>query len=217
MNRVVTIRRHLGGLLLVAAPALAGAGLPADHRYRDASESYYVMADVVSVSPRYGWHEVREPVERCVETGQRWQTRRWDDAGHHRYREPPRYRSGEGEGVAAGLVGGVIGGLIGHQFGGGDGKTALTIAGATLGATVARNHALRQRSFEPDGYRRYATGRGVRDYPVLRCTTAMETRRVRDVDGYDVRYRYNGRTFHKWMDEHPGEHVRVLVSVEPVY
>jgi uncharacterized protein YcfJ len=36
--------------------------------------------------------------------------------------------------VAGTVTGAVVGGLIGHQFGGGSGRTALTIGGAAAGA-----------------------------------------------------------------------------------
>ncbi|HEX7036291.1 MAG TPA: glycine zipper 2TM domain-containing protein [Pseudomonadales bacterium] len=164
---------------------------------------YYAYADVIDVTPRYGWHEVSEPVLQCVEPSR--PVRRY---GHHDdYRV--RHLSGDG---AAGLVGGLIGGLIGHQFGGGNGKTALTIAGAAIGASVARDFARERREFD-----RYDHGDWrERHEPVRHCTETYRTRRVRGVNGYDVTYRYRGATFHKWVDEHPGDVIRVRVDVEPV-
>jgi uncharacterized protein YcfJ len=41
-------------------------------------------------------------------------------------------RKGEGSGLGA-VGGAVVGGVVGHQFGGGGGKTALTVAGAAAG------------------------------------------------------------------------------------
>ncbi len=47
------------------------------------------------------------------------------------------------------IVGGAAGGVIGHQFGGGSGKTALTIAGA-VGGAVAGSQI--QKATEKDRY-----------------------------------------------------------------
>lgn len=200
----------------------AGAGAARAEPSRDLPEGggYYAYADVVDVTPRYGWHEVSEPVVQCVEPapsaryGHRddYRVHRHDYRNHH---DDRRDHSGSGEG-AAGLVGGLIGGLIGHQFGGGNGKTALTIAGAALGASVARGYVRERR--DVDRYRREWQGSEWRERyePVGQCAQTYRTRRVRGVNGYDVTYRYQGATFHKWVNEHPGDVIRVRVDVEPV-
>jgi uncharacterized protein YcfJ len=38
--------------------------------------------------------------------------------------------------VGGAVLGGVAGGVIGHQFGGGDGKTAMTVLGSVIGMGV---------------------------------------------------------------------------------
>ena len=210
-------------LLLSAMAGCASAPVEASRRVDAGHDAgYYVYADVVEVSPRYGWHEVTEPVRECVELAPErhfgWQDRsyrRYYDDRRPGYRHEPRHHAGEG---AAGLVGGLIGGLIGNQFGGGNGKTALTIAGAAIGASVARDHVRRSEHDYPGrsyrdhhGYEPYADARAV-----MSCTESERTRRVRGVNGYDVTYRYQGATFHKWVDEHPGDAIRVRVDVEPV-
>ena len=47
------------------------------------------------------------------------------------------------EGFVEAGVGYVIGGVIGHQFGGGNGKKALTVVGSLIGASVANDHSRR--------------------------------------------------------------------------
>ena len=42
------------------------------------------------------------------------------------------------------IFGSILGGVIGHQFGGGHGKTAATIAGAAIGGAVATNAQYRR-------------------------------------------------------------------------
>lgn len=186
-----------------------------------ASDSYVIDADVVRVSPRYGWREVSEPVRECVDVAAPYESRRragyphgshgfgyphdfHDDYAYRRHRHG-RHRTG-GDEAAAGLVGGLIGGLIGNQFGGGNGRTALTVAGALIGASVASDHVRRSRTYAvPERHYAPAT--------VRRCTDGYRTRQVRGPDGYDVSYRYQGRTFTKWMAQHPGDTVPVRVAV----
>lgn len=193
-------------LTLVAA---ARAEPPADDL--PAGGGYYAYAEVIDVTPHYGWRELSEPVLQCIEPPRH--APRWQSDLHH-HRDAERYRRGRdhhrpGEG-AAGLVGGLIGGLIGHQFGGGSGKTALTIAGAAIGASVARDYARERR--HGDAYRNDWPDR---HEPVRHCIERYQTRRVRNVSGYDVTYRYRGATFHKRVDEHPGDVIRVRVDVAP--
>jgi len=207
--RLVRALTALAGLLLLAGatPARA-AGYGAD-----AHVSY---AEVVAATPRYGWTEVSEPVRHCEAVtvagrGDAYyrddRSRRHDAYRAHHYRdEPPS--------AAAGLVGGLIGGVIGNQFGGGNGRKALTLVGAAVGASIAQDHVRRSRARE----HRYRDHHPLRDSHrvVRRCSETVQNRRVRGVQGYDVTYRYQGRTFHKFVNEHPGETVRVHVEVEPL-
>lgn len=202
-------------IMLAAWPAPAAAS-QADN---PPGGGYFAYADVVEATPRYDWHEVTEPVAECTEVrhdrGYRdyhdddyrssERNHRYDD---HRYRYDRHDRT-EG-GVAAGIVGGLIGGLIGHQFGDGDGRKILTVAGAMLGASIARDHV----RADSGRYPHHVSDTHIHD--VRHCTESRRTRRVRGVNGYDVTYRYQGGVFHKWMETHPGEVVRVHVAVAPL-
>lgn len=192
------IPRRAAAMFLLLLPAAAGtmAVTPSPQH----SDRYQAYADVVRVSPRYGWHPVSEPVRECVDVTAGARIRQ--DRYGYDYPYSDNYRERLRGGAGAALLGGLIGGLIGHQFGDGNGRTALTVAGAALGASVARDRALRRA--DPYGD------------PVRRCTTSSRMRQVRGVDGYDVTYRYRGQTFHKWMDTHPGERIAVQVAVEPL-
>jgi uncharacterized protein YcfJ len=56
-----------------------------------------------------------------------------------------RVRQGTGNGSATNeIVGAIIGGAIGNQFGEGDGKDAMTLAGIFLGASLAHDDELAQ-------------------------------------------------------------------------
>lgn len=202
--------------VIFAGPAVAA---PAPLGSESSADGYYAYADVVQVSPRYGWHEISEPVRRCVQISQP-HDRDWKAASryerHRRYQHHHRREQRRQDGnAAAGLVGGLIGGLIGNQFGGGDGKKALTVAGALLGASIARDHSRRQDDQDPR-YRRYRDPSAGYPSDTRQCTESRRTRQVRGIDGYDVTYRYQGGTFHKRVNEHPGDVIRIRVAVEPV-
>jgi len=50
-----------------------------------------------------------------------------------------------------------------------------------------------------------------------RCRNVTEHVRQQRVDGYEVTYRYGGRTYQTVTDHHPGDHLQVRVDVAPVY
>lgn len=196
-------------LLGAASPKIALASTAAP------GAGYYVYADVVDVRPLYRVSEISEPVRYChvpgpgPGPGAGYQDVRYGGPqyGYTTYRHD-EYRGQQRSGAGAGLVGALVGGLVGHQFGGGSGKKALTVAGAVLGASIASDHARRSGYREVRSYREPST-------PVRRCSESRRTRQVRSVDGYDVTYRYQGQTFSKHVREHPGDVVRVHVIVEP--
>jgi uncharacterized protein YcfJ len=94
--------------------------------------------------------------------------------------------------------------VIGNQFGRGHGRDAATAAGALLGYSLARD------SQRHHGY--YSGGREYRTYQ-QRCATRTEYYNDERVTGYDVSYRYNGRVYYTVTDYHPGDRIRVEVSV----
>jgi uncharacterized protein YcfJ len=56
-----------------------------------------------------------------------------------------RVRQGTGDGSATNeIIGAIFGGAIGNQFGEGDGKDAMTLAGIFLGASLAHDDELAQ-------------------------------------------------------------------------
>ena len=102
------------------------------------------------------------------------------------------------------LVGAVIGGAIGHAIGhrhhhAGAGTVVGAIAGAQIGGMTGR----RSDSVE------YRTEN--------RCRTEHISRQESILDGYNVRYRYQGRTYHTFTPEHPGKRIRVNVNVSPAW
>lgn len=179
---------------LVAVAACAGAGL-ASAQYRGGYEPEYDYARVIGVEP------IIDVVERPV-------TR--DECRQERvtYREPARRHSRD---RAPAVLGGIIGGVLGNQVGSGSGRDAATVAGAALGYSLARDSQRRD-----GGY--YRAEREYTRYEP-RCTTRTEYRRDERITGYDVTYRYHGRTYHTVTDYDPGDRIRVEVDVDvrPVY
>lgn len=101
------------------------------------------------------------------------------------------------------IIGGVAGGLIGNQFGKGSGKTAATIVGAVVGSAVGY-----QLGYEPalKTYKR-------NEQP---CRTSHRYHQEKHIEGYIVRYRYQGRSYTTRMNHRPGKYIPVTVSVSPV-
>ena len=102
------------------------------------------------------------------------------------------------------LVGGLIGAAIGHDLGHGKHhQGASTLAGAIIGASIADSAAHDRRHTE---YR-----------DVERCNAHYDVQQYRELVGYDVTYRYRGEIYHTRTDSHPGDRIRVSVSVQPAF
>ena len=161
-------------LLFGSMAAAAQAGQPYDVSI--------AKARVLSATPIYETVRIPSSREVC-----------WDEEVSYRQRHSP----------TSTLIGGVIGGAIGHQFGGGHGKDAMTVAGALIGASIAN-----------DAARKKANGQ----YTQLeqRCRTTQEYYDEERLTGYRVQYEYNGQVYNTRMDNEPGEYLDLRVSVSPV-
>jgi len=98
------------------------------------------------------------------------------------------------------LIGGAIGNEVGHSN---KNKKVGAVAGALLGASIA------------SGYNKSSNETVARDTEV--CETQHRTEYEERLVGYNVKYRYQGRTYHTRMDRRPGERIKVAVQVKPVY
>lgn len=176
--------------LVFAAPALAqhveGRG------YADADG--YDYAEVIDVDPVYREVHVSVPRREC-------RTEIYDEP------RDPVYRQGDRPAAGPMILGGLIGAVVGHQFGHGRGRDAGTVAGAVVGAAIGHDAARRSAGRDVDAQR-------TREQEV--CRTRYEERIDREVDGYRVTYRYNGRDYLTQMPYEPGERIRVHVTVDPV-
>lgn len=158
-----------------------------------ASADGYDYAAVTEVIPIYEEVQVRRPRTEC-----------WDQ--QIAYKRP---RSAAGA-VIGGLIGAAIGnkaGRHGHHHGRRyhhrGNRGVVTVAGAAVGALVGNEIS---RANAPT---RYGTQQ--------RCQVVDEYRTRRDLVGYDVRYRYNGREYITRTYRHPGDRIRVRVDVSPAW
>jgi uncharacterized protein YcfJ len=180
-------KRLSAGLLVIAIQLSSMAS--ADHS--ETGNAYYAYGEVIKSQPIVRQTTQRTPRKECHLV-----------RSNNKVDRPQRNRA------LPTLFGGLLGGVIGHQFGGGNGKTALTIAGALAGASIVSNAS------NPDHHRN--TYRGDTYRKAERCTVVHDVQNIETIDGYLVTYLYRGKRFTRTMAEAPGSTVRIRVQVEPV-
>ena len=114
-----------------------------------------------------------------------------------------RVHQGTGDGSATNeIIGAIFGGAIGNQFGEGDGKEALTLAGIFLGASIAN-----------DAEKANSTGQVVVSQEV--CETKVKTSFVNRLSHYLVHIDYEGRDLAFTSKKRPYDDViKVKVTVD---
>ena len=201
-----------------------GAGLPA---HAESPANYRITVPVVAAVPIVERRVASRPERHCEPVSRG----RGDYAGRDFYRAPERrvystHEPARRGGVGAQIIGGLIGGVIGNQFGGGNGRKALTVAGALVGSSIARDnvrgrterYSYRDQSFRDGrngrngGYRRSGYGAHEPDYV---CRTTHSERVVEAVVGYDVTYSYNNSLHSRRMDYDPGDQLELTVRAVP--
>lgn len=174
----------LAALTLSLSVGLAGCA-SAEPRWARHERGFEDTARVIDVRPVYETVTVTIPEERC-------------------WREPRVHRPSHGrDSYTAPILGAIVGGVVGNQFGGGSGKTALTVAGSLLGASIA--HDASRGDHRPVH----------RSERVCEVVDRYETRE--EIVAYDVTYRYKGHIHHARMDHDPGDTVVVAVDVHPAH
>ncbi len=108
--------------------------------------------------------------------------------------ETRSYRSNN---TGGSVIGAIAGGLLGATVGKGNGRVAAAAVGAATGAIVGD---------------RWNDGERHASYPqqVERCRTTDNVRQV--LNGYDVRYRFEGREFATRLPYDPGDWLNLKVS-----
>ena len=144
------------------------------------SDNVQIRARVISASPIY--RTVSEPHREC-----------WTETVDHRNHDYDS-RGYSNNNTGAAIIGALAGGLIGSTVGKGNGKVAAAAVGAATGAVVGDRWNSGGRSYG-------------RPQEVERCRTTDHVRRV--ADGYNVRYRFEGREFHTQLPYHPGKWINL--------
>ncbi len=154
------------------------------------SDRYFDEARVLSATPVYDEISVNQPREEC-----------WLES----VREPAR--SSRRNSKTPEIIGALLGAAVGHQFGGSKrSQHAAAAAGAVLGTSVGHDWDNKRNT------RIASSGKITR---VERCETVDSWHTEQQLSGYDVSYRYHGDVYHTFTQNHPGDTLRVKVSVIP--
>ena len=143
--------------------------------------SYVDYATVISVEEVYKQYRTEEPYQEC-------------------YIKETIQNQGDGSATNE-IMGAILGGAIGNQFGEGDGKEALTLAGIFLGASIAN-----------DAEKANSTGQVVVSQEV--CESKVKTSFVNRLSHYLVYVDYEGRDLAFTSKKRPSEDIiKVKVTV----
>lgn len=189
-------------LITALCTSVAVAQVYADHerqntRYSDqytnsSSQTHYVYADVVDVEPIKRYVSVSHPERVCEQVEY--------DSRHER-----RHHHDSAGGT---IAGGLIGGVLGSQIGSGSGKDVATIAGVLIGSAIGHDNEVNQRrDHENDNYE-------VRTRE--QCQTRYERHEEERIEGYRVRYQFQGKTYTTKTRFKPGNKIKLAMTVRPV-
>ena len=175
----------LAALIFALAGSFAIAGGYGENFYSD-------YATVTEVVPIYRSVRIDRPHRECRSE------RVYHSPRHSRYQTA-------GATIAGGIIGGVIGHRIGGSFNGGRGRHGGALLGSIIGAAIGHDAVSRRQS-------NYSHGYTTVENPCSRIHTYYTEERI---DAYRVSYEYNGEVFHARMKHHPGDRIRVKISVIP--
>lgn len=207
------MKRFAVAALMLSLAVVSGSAFADSRNYGYGYGPRYDMARVTNVSPIFEqaypvqrqecWYE---PARTYSDQGYYYNGRYYNDRYQDRY---GRNYPDHGNNTTGAVVGALIGGALGNQVGKGDGRKAATVAGAVLGAAIGNNAGSGRaatRYQNRNDY--YANG------TVQHCRTVIDYRQQDDerVVGYNVTYRYAGRTYHTTTAYHPGSTLRVRVD-----
>lgn len=118
---------------------------------------------------------------------------------HYEYHSAANKRSKTGV-----IIGSLIGGAIGHELGHNkSNKRVGAVAGAILGGSIASD--LERGKHKGHTYKQQV------------CNTSHHVRYKEEINGYNVAYKYKGRTYYTRMPYDPGERIRVAVNIRPLH
>lgn len=176
----------MASIFTVIAP-LANAAYDRNGNWYDEGRDYSPYP-VYTPSPRERQEFARVVESRPVYESANRKEECWNPrAGHYEERRNTRDTNNNGT-----VAGAVIGGVLGHQVDSGAGGT---LGGALLGGILGNRIDNSHNSNAQD------------DLDFSRCRVVSEG--GRNLQGYDVRYVYQGREFTTRMSEAPGRRLRV--------
>ena len=180
------VSRISNAVVLISAIALASPAMARGNSHVD-------YAKVIDVEPIIKTFEHRTPTETC-----------WNERVAHQ-----REHRGRGDDSIVGtVVGGVIGGAIGNAVGHKKrNKQVGAAVGAVLGAAIG--HDVTRGRHRPSHVETYYTNE-------RRCETSYDVTYTEEPVGYWVTYKYKKQKHRTRMENHPGDRIRVRVTVEPM-
>jgi uncharacterized protein YcfJ len=147
--------------------------------------SYTDYATVTSIEKVYKQYMVEEPYEECY------------------IKETLQKNTGDGSATNE-IMGAILGGAIGNQFGDGEGKEVMTLAGIVLGASMAN-----------DAEKANSTGQVVVSQEV--CETKVKKSIERRLSHYLINISYEGRDLSFTSKRRPYDDViKVKVTVSSI-
>ena len=136
-----------------------------------------------------------KPVYRIIEVTKEERQCRNEEVVYQQHRK----RSSNGT-----LIGGILGAAVGHALGhNSKHRSGATVAGAFVGASIGNN---------TNNNYRVSEKRVVENHCRLVPTTWEEERII----GYNVVYRYNGRTFETRLPFEPADSLKIRVVMTPI-
>jgi len=157
-------------------------------------------ARVTHVSPITKTIETSTPVENC-----------WNEEVAYQQPRHSKRNSNSGYIHKNEALGAVLGAAIAnHASRKSKNRNTVTAVGAVIGTMIGsdiKRKSERAHSYEPT-YTEYRT--------VKRCNTEQKVTYTEKVVAYRVSYKYRGQTYSARMNNHPGDRIKVRVSVNPV-
>lgn len=207
MKRNSQYNRHtllLAALLMACSATTSADRYDNDDDYRHKHSEY---ARVIDSTPIYRSEVGYSPQRECRIESVAYQDYSRDHNNYSNHNNDNRYNSGTPL-----ILGGLTGGAIGYNLGNHkDAKNAGAVLGALLGGSIGRDlyqsNRRQANHYTPQSITRY------RDQEV--CETRQRRHYNKVIDGYDVRYRYQGRIYNSRMQHRPGKRIRVGVDVYP--
>ena len=179
-------------LVTALGATLATASIAQADDYFDEGRIDY--ARVIHVTPITKTVEVSNPVERC-----------WDKQVAY---NTPRYNSHSGYVHRNEAYGAIIGAVVGNQVAKkSSNRKAATVAGAVIGTMIGNDMKKKKQGY----YNNHVSYKTVKHCEVQQNVSYEET-----VVAYKVRYKYRGKEYTTRMNHHPGDRIKVRVSVTPV-